>query len=86
MHLFLKNDINKILTILCTWTSLAIFSGFSERKLMGLGALKARWKCASNGLKIIQIDLPLFVGDQFQKYYLEAWEAHDSEILYIHVQ
>ena len=53
---------------------------------MKLGVLKPRWKRIFNGSKIIRIDLQLFVGDQFQKYVLEAWEAHDSEILYIHVQ
>ena len=53
---------------------------------MQLGVLKAHWKRASNGPKIIQIDWQLFVGEQFQKCHLKAWEAHDSEILYIHVQ
>ena len=53
---------------------------------MELGVLKARWKCATNGPKIIQIGWQLFVGDQFQQCYLEASEAHDSVILYIHVQ
>ena len=50
-------------------TSLALFSGFSERKSMGLGALQACWKRASNRPKIIKIDLYISAGDEFQKIF-----------------
>ena len=33
---------------------------------MGLGALQAHWKRASNGPKIIQIDWHILAGDDFQ--------------------
>ena len=37
---------------------------------MGLGALKARWKRVFNGPKIIQIDLQIPAGVNFEKYLL----------------
>ena len=37
---------------------------------MGLGSLKARFQRASNGPKIIQIDLQILAGDDFEKYFL----------------
>ena len=38
---------------------------------MGLGALKARWERAFNAPKIIQIDLQILAGDDFENIILK---------------
>ena len=78
--------------------SLAIFSGLRQRKSVGLGALEARWKRASNGPKIIQIDLQILAGDDFEKIFLQRsdeislilltfhWNAKDNWVISIDFQ
>ena len=76
-------DCSKRVDIL-TFGLWAISSGFSEKKPMGLGSLKARRKRASNGPKIIEIDLQILAGDDFEKIFLRSIDEISLILLTFH--
>ena len=51
---------------------------------MGLGALKARRERAFNGPKIIQIDLQILAGDDFEKIFLRSIDEISLVLLTFH--